>query len=89
MSEPRVTTAVRFPPALHERLKRVSRDNVVSVNKLVNVAVERLLDSLTDSPPLLVAPRPDPPPVIIPADYSWRERRRLVRQFKQSIHETH
>ncbi len=44
--EVRITTAVRFPPGLHERLKVAARERDLSVNWLVNRALEEFLDRL-------------------------------------------
>lgn len=44
--ENRVTTAVRLPEALHQRLQEAARQRDVSVNLLVVKAIERHLDQL-------------------------------------------
>ena len=44
--EPRVPTAMRLPESLHERLCAAARERDVSVNLLVNRAVEAYLDHL-------------------------------------------
>lgn len=44
--EPRVSTAVRFPSALHDRLRREAESRQVSVNFLVERAVADFLDRL-------------------------------------------
>ena len=42
----KVTTAVRFPQELHDRLTRESEQRDVSINLLVTKAVQRYLDQL-------------------------------------------
>jgi len=44
--EPRVTTAVRLPESLHDRLRDCALERDVSVNLLVTRAVEAYLDQL-------------------------------------------
>jgi predicted HicB family RNase H-like nuclease len=44
--EPRVTTAVRLPESLHDRLRDCALERDVSVNLLVTRAVEAYLDHL-------------------------------------------
>lgn len=44
--EPRVTTAVRLPASLHDRLRDCALERDVSVNLLVTKAVEAYLDHL-------------------------------------------
>jgi hypothetical protein len=44
--EPRVTTAVRLPASLHDRLRDRALERDVSVNLLVTKAVEAYLDQL-------------------------------------------
>ncbi len=46
--EPRVTTAVRIPPEVRDELHRVARARDVSVNYLINRAVEEFLPTLAD-----------------------------------------
>lgn len=93
-AQPTITTAIRFPPETKERLRAVGDEHCVSANKLVNLAVDRFLDGIEPSVGIVLPPRPDPPPPPphIPGGpiYSWRERRRMVRAYKQSIRpETH
>jgi len=47
--EPRVTTAVRIPESLHQRLHQAATDRDVSVNRLVTRAVSDYLDRLPDA----------------------------------------
>lgn len=42
----RVTTAVRLPRALHDRLRATAEERDLSVNWIVNRAIERFLDDL-------------------------------------------
>jgi predicted HicB family RNase H-like nuclease len=42
----RITTAVRFPPDLHERLKNAAAERDVAMNVIVNKAVADYLDRL-------------------------------------------
>ena len=42
----RVTTSVRMPPALYERLRQAADDRVLGVNLLVVSAIESYLDRL-------------------------------------------
>ena len=42
----RIVTAVRLPPAVHRRLKEAARQRDVSVNLLVNRAVDDYLERL-------------------------------------------
>ena len=44
--ENRVTTAVRLPEGLHQRLQEAALERDVSVNLLVMKAIERYLDQL-------------------------------------------
>jgi predicted HicB family RNase H-like nuclease len=44
--EPRVTTAVRLPPALHEQLQQEAAAREVAVNFLIVKAVEDYLERL-------------------------------------------
>jgi predicted HicB family RNase H-like nuclease len=44
--EPRVTTAVRLPASLHDRLRDCALERDVSVNLLVTKAVESYLGQL-------------------------------------------
>jgi predicted HicB family RNase H-like nuclease len=44
--EDRVTKALRISPELDEKLKAVARERQVSVNLLINAAVEDYLDRL-------------------------------------------
>lgn len=43
---PRITTAVRLPAPIHERLKEAAEERDLSVNYLVVKAVEEFLDRL-------------------------------------------
>jgi predicted HicB family RNase H-like nuclease len=45
-NEPRVTTAVRLPPGLHDRLRNAADERHVSVNFLIVKALEDYLDRL-------------------------------------------
>lgn len=45
-ARPRTSTAVRFPPELHERLQAAANERDVSINWVVNKAVEEFLDML-------------------------------------------
>jgi predicted transcriptional regulator len=45
-SKNRTTTAIRFPDALHERLKEAAEQRDLSINFLVVKAVEDFLDRL-------------------------------------------
>ncbi len=47
--EPRVTTAVRIPKSLHQRLHKAAAERDVSVNRLVTRAVSDYLDRLPDA----------------------------------------
>jgi predicted HicB family RNase H-like nuclease len=42
----RMTTAIRFPEDLHERLKQAAEERDLSINFLVVKAVEELLNNL-------------------------------------------
>jgi len=42
----RTATAIRFPDAMHEELKRAAEERGLSINYLVVVAVEELLGRL-------------------------------------------
>lgn len=54
-SEERVVSAVRFPVPLRDELHRVAASRDVSVNYLINRAVENLLEQLAAQPdPLLL-----------------------------------
>jgi hypothetical protein len=44
--EPRVTTAVRLPASLHERLQRAATEREVAVNLLIVKSLEDYLDRL-------------------------------------------
>jgi predicted HicB family RNase H-like nuclease len=46
VDEPRVPTAVRLPTSLHDRLSGAARERDVSVNLLVNRAIQAYLDQL-------------------------------------------
>jgi len=46
VDEPRVTTGVRLPTSLHDKLSTAARERDVSVNLLVNKAVEAYLEQL-------------------------------------------
>lgn len=56
--QPRVTTAVRLPIELRDRLRHHAQLRDVSVNHLVNRAIEDLLDHLDELGPA-VGRRPD------------------------------
>ncbi len=56
--EPRIATAVRLPESLHQRLHDAATDRDVSVNLLVNRAVEDFLDRLPSAATVLDAARP-------------------------------
>jgi len=43
---PRITTAVRFPPDVHEALKETAAELGVGVNWLINRAVTELLERI-------------------------------------------
>jgi hypothetical protein len=63
----RVTTAVRFPPDLHERLRLAALERDLSMNRLVIAAVSELLDRLRPASDFLTddgrrASWPPPPP---------------------------
>jgi predicted HicB family RNase H-like nuclease len=45
-AKPRTTTAVRFPPELHEQLTTAAEERGLSVNYLVNEAVREFLPRL-------------------------------------------
>jgi predicted transcriptional regulator len=45
-SKARTTTAIRFPDALHERLKEAAEERDLSINFLVVKAVEEFLERL-------------------------------------------
>jgi predicted HicB family RNase H-like nuclease len=45
--EPRISTAIRLPESLHERLKREALERDVSVNYLINRAIAQYLDVST------------------------------------------
>ncbi len=51
---PRVSTAIRFPVALHDRLEEAAQDRDLSVNWLVVRAVEHYLDRLRPVDEMLV-----------------------------------
>ncbi len=54
-SEERVATAVRLPVPLRDELHRVAASRDVSVNYLINRAIENLLEQLsTQADPLLL-----------------------------------
>ncbi len=53
--EPRIATAVRLPESLHQRLHDAATDRDVSVNLLVNRAVEDFLDRLPSADAVLDA----------------------------------
>lgn len=42
----RSATAIRFPPELHDRLRKAADDHGLPINYLVNHAVRLLLDNL-------------------------------------------
>jgi hypothetical protein len=44
--EPRIATAVRLPEQLHERIRKAAGERQVSVNFLVERAIERYLDQM-------------------------------------------
>jgi predicted transcriptional regulator len=44
--QPRVATAVRLPKQLHERIQREADERQVSVNYIVERAIERYLDRM-------------------------------------------
>lgn len=46
MGSDRSATAIRFRPDLHERLKKAADERDLSINWLVNRAVEQFLDRL-------------------------------------------
>lgn len=45
--EQRVTTAVRLPESIHDRLREEAHERDVSVNFLINRAVDQYLSTLT------------------------------------------
>lgn len=45
-AKPRTTTAIRFTPAIHERLRKASEDHDLPMNYLVNRAVFEFLENL-------------------------------------------
>lgn len=47
--EPRVSTQIRLPVSLSDRLREAAEDREVSVNRLVTKAVEDYLDHLQPS----------------------------------------
>lgn len=49
MTKPRMTTAIRFSPELHARLKEAAEDRDLSINFLVVKAVEDFLPRLADT----------------------------------------
>lgn len=51
--EKRVTTAVRLPESLHDRVKEAADDRDVSVNLLVTKALEEYLDRLVPAEEIL------------------------------------
>jgi predicted HicB family RNase H-like nuclease len=51
--EDRVTKALRIPPDLDDRLKRVARERGISVNVLINAALIDYLDRLLPMDQLL------------------------------------
>ena len=46
ITEPRISTAVRLPAALHDRLAQAAEERDVSINYLVNRAVEDFIGRL-------------------------------------------
>lgn len=46
MSEPRITTKIRIPESLHSRLKTEAGQRDLSVNWMMNKAIETFLDNL-------------------------------------------
>lgn len=55
-NESRITTAVRLPESLHERLKAAALDRDVSVNLIVTRALSEFLDDLVPSEALFSSP---------------------------------
>ena len=52
----RRATAVRLPPALHQRLREAAAERQVSANLLVEQAIAEYLDRLGSVEPLVGAP---------------------------------
>ena len=45
-AKPRTTTAIRFPPELHEKLTQAAADRDLSINYIVVKAVEQFVERL-------------------------------------------
>jgi predicted HicB family RNase H-like nuclease len=56
--EPRVSTQIRLPEDLHQRLKLAARDRDVSVNLIVTRALVEYLDRLEPADVVLSTARP-------------------------------
>jgi predicted HicB family RNase H-like nuclease len=56
--DPRVTTAVRLPEELHERLRKAAADRDLSANYLVVKALEEFLNNLVPAEELRLTRTP-------------------------------
>jgi predicted transcriptional regulator len=57
VDEPRVSTQVRLPESLYDRLKSAAQDRDVSANLIVTRALTEFLDHLTPADVVLAATR--------------------------------